>query len=91
MNVAGEIIGHFIPNLSPATKFEKHIARLRDEAWFSELEQDYRYEYILYQNKKIKLFLSSEKNIKMITSMDVEKERFINLVKKEHDRFTSLR
>ena len=55
------------------------------------MEKDYRYEYIIYNNSKVKRFLSSEKNVKMITSMDEEKEKFISLVKEEHARFTRLR
>ncbi|MCQ6280625.1 hypothetical protein [Bacillus sp. EB600] len=90
-DIAGEIIGHFIPDLSPKSKFEKHIIRLKEEAWFSSMEKDYRYSYIIYQNSRVKRFLSSEKNVKMIISMDEEKERFINLVIEEHVKFTRLR
>ena len=67
------------------------MIRLKEEAWFSSLEKDYRYSYILYQNSRVKRFLSSEKNVKMIISMDEEKERFINLVIEEHVKFTRLR
>ena len=67
------------------------MIRLKEEAWFSSLEKDYRYSYIIYQNSRVKRFLSSEKNVKMIISMDEEKERFINLVIEEHVKFTRLR
>jgi hypothetical protein len=67
------------------------MIRLKQEAWFSSLEKDYRYSYIIYQNSRVKRFLSSEKNVKMIISMDEEKERFINLVIEEHVKFTRLR
>jgi hypothetical protein len=90
-DIASEIIGHFIPHLLSKSKFEKHIIRLREEDWFSSMEKDYRYEYIIHNNSKVKRFLSSEKNVKMITSMDDEKEKFISLVKEEHARFTRLR
>jgi hypothetical protein len=87
----GEIIGHFIPDLSPETKLEKNINRLKEEAWFAELEQDYRYGYIIHQNSKVKRFLKNERNVKMIISMDEEREKFVSLVKEEHVRFTKIR
>jgi hypothetical protein len=87
--LAGEIIGHLIPERS--TKFEKHMNRLKEEAWFSELEKDYRYGYIINSNRAVKRSLNREKNIKMITSMDSERENFIRLVKEEHAKFTALR
>jgi hypothetical protein len=77
--------------LSPQSKLEKLMLRLREEEWFSTLENDYRYEYIIHNNSRVKRFLSNERNVKMITSMDVEKERFISLVKEEHAKFTKLR
>ncbi|MGG3471437.1 hypothetical protein ABES02_28710 [Neobacillus pocheonensis] len=91
IDIALELVGFFIPDFSPKSKFEKHIIRLTEEAWFSSLEQDYRYGYIIYNNKNVKRFLSNEKNVKMIISMDIEREKFISLVKKEHVRFTRLR
>jgi len=87
VDLAGEIIGHFIPERALETKFQKNINRLMKEPWFCELEKDFRYEYIIYQNSRVKRFLSSEKNIKMITSMDEERENFINLIREEHVRF----
>jgi hypothetical protein len=87
LDLAGELAGHLIP--SPEAKFEKHIIRLKEEDWFSELDKDYRYEYIIHQNRRVRRFLCSEKNIKLILSMDEEREKFINLVKEEHVKFTS--
>jgi hypothetical protein len=91
LEFVGELVGHFIPDWSPESKFEKHIKRLKDEAWFSSLLEDYRYEYIIFQNSRVKRFLCNERNIKMITSMDEEREKFIRLVKEEHVKFTKLR
>ena len=88
IDLVGEIIRHLIPERS--TKLEKHINRLKEEAWFSELEKDYRYGYIIYSNRAVKRFLNREKNIKMITTMDSERENFIRLVKEEHVKFTAL-
>ena len=90
VDLVGEAIGHFIPSLSPQSKFDKHINRLKEEDWFAAMEKDYRYAYIIYENRKVKRFLSNEKNIKMITSIDEEKEKFIRLVKEEHAKFTKL-
>lgn len=87
-DLAGDLISHFIP--SPEGKLEKHIKRLKEEDWFSSLEEDYRYSYIIHQNRKVRRYLCNEKNIKMITSMDEEREKFIKMVKEEHIKFTRL-
>ncbi|MBS4215218.1 hypothetical protein [Neobacillus rhizophilus] len=89
IDIAGKIIEHLIPN--PTAKFEKNMIRLKDEAWFSELEKDYRYQYIIYNNRKVKRFLSNETNVKKIISMDLEREQFILLIKEEHEKFVGLR
>ncbi len=91
IDIAGDIVGELIPDLSRDSKFEKHIKRLKEESWFSSLEKDYRYEYIIYQNSRVQRFLSSEKNLKLILTMEEEKEKFIHLVKEEHAKFTKLR
>ena len=91
IDLAGGVIEFFIPDWSPKSKFEKNIIRLREEDWFATLEKDVRYSYIIHQNRKVKRFLSNEKNIKMITSMDFERENFIHLVKEEHAKFTGVR
>ncbi len=91
LDLAGEIIEYFIPDQATESKFIKHIERLKEEEWFATLEKDYRYSYIIYQNRKVKRFLCNEKNVKMILSMDVEKENFINLVKEEHKKLTGVR
>lgn len=91
VDIAGEIIEFLIPEWSPKSKFEKHLIRLREEDWFTSLEKDVRYGYIIHHNRKVKRFLSSEQNIKMITSMDFERDHFINLVKEEHAKFTGVR
>lgn len=90
VDIAGEIIEFLIPDRFSKSKFEKHLIRLREEDWFTSLEKDVRYAYIIHQNRKVRRFLSSEQNIKMITSMDFEREKFINLVKEEHAKFTGI-
>ena len=90
IDLVADIIGYFIPNLAPKTKFEKNITRLKEEAWFAALEEDYRYGYIIYQNCKVKRFLGNNNNVKMVLSMDDEREKFISLVKEEHEEFTRL-
>ena len=93
----GELIGELLSGILNAiiptskSKLEKNIGELRGEDWFSQLDKDVRYNYIIWYNKKVKRFLSNEKNIKMITSMDFERENFIHLVKEEHAKFTGLR
>lgn len=67
------------------------MKRLRVEAWFIALEKDWRYGYILQNNTKVKQFIRNEKNLKMVLSMDEERDNFIHLVKEEHEKYTGLR
>ncbi|WP_251551661.1 hypothetical protein [Neobacillus muris] len=89
LDLAGELIDFLIPDRKEK-KWEKHIKRLKEEPWFNALEKDWRYEYIIYNNRMVKKFLASERNIKMITSMDEERENFIQLVKAEHEKYSRL-
>lgn len=89
--VAGEIIGHFLPDSKMNSIFITNIERLKDEKWFSDLYEDYRYNYIICRDGKVRSFLSTEKSVKLLTSMEEERDEFIRLVKDEHAKFVRLR
>ena len=93
----GELIGELVSGLLNAiiptskSKLEKNIGELRGEDWFSQLDKDVRYNYIIWHNKKVKRFLSKPENIKLLKSSEEERERFIALVIQEHKKFTGIR
>ncbi|SFC94033.1 hypothetical protein SAMN05443252_10939 [Bacillus sp. OV322] len=87
--IAVEAVFHWLPKRSREKILARHINRLRKEDWFCELERDYRYEYIICQNSRVRKFLSREKNIKLITNVDTEKDKFIKLIEEEHHKFTT--
>ncbi|WP_040203492.1 hypothetical protein [Neobacillus jeddahensis] len=89
-DIGGAIIELLIPDRAFNSKFEKNVSRLKEEDWFFTMTKDYRYHYIIYQNRKVRRFLANEKHVKMILSMDEERENFIRLVKEEHARFTGI-
>ncbi|MFD0048038.1 hypothetical protein ACFVHQ_01650 [Actinomycetes bacterium NPDC127524] len=89
--IAVEAIFHWRPKRLREKILARHINRLRKEDWFYELERDYRYEYIISQNSRVRKFLSREKNIKLITNVDAEKDKFIKLIEEEHHKFTTRR
>ncbi len=93
----GELIGELLSGILNAiiptskSKLEKNIGELRGEDWFSQLDKDVRYNYIIWYNKKVKRFLSNPENIKLLKSSEEERERFISLVIKEHKKFVGIR
>ncbi len=93
----GDLIGELFSGILdaiipiPKSKLEKNIGELKGEEWFSQLDKDVRYNYIIWHNKKVKRFLSKPENIKILKSSEEERERFIALVIKEHKKFTGIR
>lgn len=93
----GDLIGELLSGLlnviipTSKSKLEKNIGELRGEEWFSQLDKDYRYNYIIWNNKKVKRFLSKPEHIKLLKSSEEERESFIALVMKEHKKFTGIR
>ena len=92
----GELIGELVSGLLnaiipiPKSKLEKNIGELKGEDWFSQLDKDVRYNYIIWNNEKVKRFLSKPENIKLLKSSEAERERFIALVIEEHKRFVRI-
>ncbi|WP_026694058.1 hypothetical protein [Peribacillus kribbensis] len=65
------------------------IEDMKKEPWFLALIKDYRYEYIIQNNKAIHIYLKQPANIKLLKHSEEERQNFISLVKQEHHRFTS--
>jgi hypothetical protein len=92
VNLIGDLIGGLVEAIFPApmSKLEKNIDELKEEEWFSNLNQDVRYNYIIWHNKKVKHYLRKTENIKVLKSSADEREKFILLVIKEHKRFVGI-
>ncbi|MBV7504391.1 hypothetical protein KW850_03820 [Bacillus sp. sid0103] len=83
------IIEAIIP--TPKSKLEKNIEELKEEEWFSELHKDVRYHYIIWNNSKVKRYLKKPENIKILKSSEEGRDKFIELVIKEHKKFVGIR
>ena len=87
--IFGLIAEFFLFFFIPESKFEKNVEKLKDEDWFVTLNEDYRYNYIIWNNSKVKRFISKSNNLNMLLIDDVEQKRFIELIKQEHLKFIS--
>jgi hypothetical protein len=76
---------------TPKTKLEKSMDKLRDEKWFSTLIDDYRYSYIILNNRKVKRILVKPGNVEILMKSETEREKFIRLVEMEHKKFVGLK
>jgi hypothetical protein len=76
---------------TPKTKLEKSMDKLRDEKWFSTLMDDYRYSYIIWNNRKVKRILVKPGNVEILMKSETEREKFIRLVEMEHKKFVGLK
>jgi uncharacterized protein YlbG (UPF0298 family) len=76
---------------TPKSKLEKSMDKLRDEKWFSTLIDDYRYSYIIWNNRKVKRFLVKSENVELLIKNETEREKFIRLVEMEHRKFVELK
>ncbi|MCM3117705.1 hypothetical protein M3610_20750 [Neobacillus sp. MER 74] len=89
IDLIGALIEAMIP--TPKSKLEKNINELKEEEWFADLDKDVRYNYIIWHNNKVKRFLKKPENVKILKSSEWEREKFIQLVIKEHKRFVGIR
>jgi hypothetical protein len=76
---------------TPKSKLEKNIDKLRNEIWFSTLMDDYRYSYIIWNNRKVKRLLIKPENIEILMKNEIEREKFIRIVEIEHRKFVGLK
>jgi hypothetical protein len=93
IDLIGDLIGGLVEAIfpTPMSKLEKNIDELKEEEWFSNLNIDVRYNYIIWHNKKVKHFLRKPENIKILKSSEEEREKFIQLVIEEHKNFVGIR
>lgn len=72
------------------TKLEKHVKMLSGEKWFDELMTDFRYSYIVWHNKRVGGYLMELSNIRLLKKHKEEQDKFKEMVKQEHRKFTNL-
>ena len=80
----GETILYFF---IPKSKFEKNVDKLKQEEWFVTLDEDYRYNYIIWNNRKIKRYLIKSSNVDRLIENDQEQKKFTELIEQEHLKF----
>ncbi len=69
------------------SKWEKNMDKLIDEEWFKQLNDDFRYSYIIRNNKKVKRILAKDDNIPLLQTDEQFRNDFIALVKDEHVKY----
>ena len=71
----------------PKKKLEQQIGKLHGEQWFNELEADYRYGYIIWNNSKVEKYLADDENISLLLKLPESQAEFSQLVIHEHRKF----
>ncbi|MDO7788798.1 hypothetical protein [Desulforamulus aquiferis] len=71
-------------------KLERVINELSQEEWFKELDDDYRYSFILRNNKKVIRTLLKPGSAHALKYDIQVQEQFIKMVKDEHVKFVGL-
>jgi hypothetical protein len=93
VDLIGDLISGLVEAIipTPVSKLEKNIDELRKEEWFLQLDNDIRYNYIIWNNSKVKRILKKPENIKLLKCSADEREKFTHLVIEEHKRFVGIR
>lgn len=88
--IGGSISSKIEDYFTNETKLEKHVKMLSGEKWFDELVKDYRYSYIVWNNKRVGGYLMKLSNIQLLKKHEEEQDKFKEMVKWEHRKFTNL-
>lgn len=88
--IGGSISSKIEDYFTNETKLEKHVKMLSGEKWFDELMKDYRYSYIVWHNKRVGGYLMELSNIHLLKKYEAEQDKFKEMVKQEHRKFTDL-
>jgi hypothetical protein len=74
---------------SPKSNLGENVEKLKQEEWFAALEEDFRYNYIIWNNRKVERYLASSTNLAMLLNDDQEQKKFTELIIQEHIKFTT--
>lgn len=82
--LANEISSYFYTS---KWRLEKNILLLKHDLWFAELEEDFRYNHLIWNNRKVTRYLGVENNVKKLLQDDDEKAKFKKLLTYEYVKF----
>lgn len=68
-------------------RLEQNIRTLKKEPWFAELEDDFRYNHMIWNNRKVMRYLALNNTVDKLIKDDNEKARFKKLLVYEHVKF----
>ena len=92
VEVIVELLGYaFSYFVTPRRRLEKNVELLKKEPWFAELEDDFRYNHIIWNNGKVIRYLALNSHIDKLLKDDDEKEKFKKMVTYEHIKFITAR
>ena len=83
-----EIAAYFF---NPQKKLQKNVGVLKSDPWFAELEDDFRYNHLIWNNRKVMRYLALTSNVEKLLKDDDEKTRFKKLLTYEHIKFITAR
>ncbi len=72
---------------TPHRRLEKNIRFLKEEPWFAELENDFRYNHLIWNNRKVMRYLGISRNVEKLAKDDDERMKFRKLLTYEHVKF----
>lgn len=84
LEMAVEVSSYFF---TPKKRLEKNIRLLKKDQWFAELEDDFRYNHLIWNNRKITRYLGLPNNVEKLIKDDDEKSKFKKLLTYEHVKF----
>lgn len=87
--VESKVIGSLEEYVNPTKKLEKRIGELQKEKWFADLESDFRYGHIIWNNSRVKEVLMDDKTFPPLLKWPDEQKKFTQLVIEEHRKFVS--
>jgi len=87
IELAFEISSYFF---TPKKRLEKNVGILKNDPWFAELEDDFRYNHLIWNNRKVTRYLGLNRNVDKILKDDDEKAKFKKILTYEHVKFITI-
>lgn len=87
IELMSEIFAYFF---TPKRRLEKNVGILKNDPWFAELEDDFRYNHLIWNNRKVTRYLGLNSNVDKLLKNNDEKAKFKKLLTYEHVKFITL-
>lgn len=84
IEMAWEIASYFFRSKK---RLEKNVRILKQDPWFAELENDFRYNHLIWNNRKVTRYLGLDHNVERLLKDDDEKVKFKKVLTYEHVKF----